>query len=71
MGFIEEHETESFDRCVGVHETAAALLVQFPNGRECWVPKSVITDDSEVYEKKDGSGTLIVKRWFAEKEGLG
>lgn len=38
--------------------------------REHWIPISLIDDDSEVYKPGD-SGKLIVKAWFAEKEGLG
>lgn len=34
-----------------------------------WIPKSVITDDSEVWKDGD-AGTLVVEDWFAEKEGL-
>lgn len=50
-------------------ETAKALLVKFDDGKTQWIPKSVIVDDSEVY-KMGTSGKLIVKEWFAEKEGL-
>lgn len=50
-------------------ETAKALLVKFDDGKTQWIPKSVIDDDSEVY-KMGTSGKLIVKEWFAEKEGL-
>lgn len=38
-------------------------------GERKWIPKSVIHDDSEVYKDGD-SGTLVLKEWFAEKEGL-
>jgi hypothetical protein len=50
-------------------ETPRAICVR-PSGKgnAFWVPKSVIHDDSEVY--KDGTeGTLVVKDWYAEKEG--
>jgi hypothetical protein len=50
-------------------ETAKALLVIFEDESEKWIPKSVIHDDSDVY-KMGTSGTLIVQRWFAEKEDL-
>lgn len=54
-------------------ETDRAILVQSPELEEnIWVPKSVIHDDSEVYEKSiegGGPALLIVKFWFAEKEG--
>jgi len=43
------------------------------SGVKVWVPKSVIDDESEVFSAKEdeNSGTLVVQRWFAEKEGLG
>jgi len=50
-------------------ETDKAILVLFEDGQEKWIPKSVIHDDSEVY-KSGTTGTLIVKRWFAENEEL-
>lgn len=34
-----------------------------------WVPKSVLHDDSEVSKNAD-KGKLIVKQWYADKEGL-
>jgi len=51
-------------------ETEKAILVEakdLPDG-QAWIPKSVIDDDSEVYEKGH-EGTLVVKSWFAEREG--
>ncbi len=50
------------------HETDKALLVVIDNGK-MWIPKSVICDESEVYELGT-EGFLVVKRWFAEKEEL-
>lgn len=64
-----DDEGVTFDKTVGVKETDAALLVRFADGKERWFPKSAIHDDSEVFEE-DGEGTLVVKTWFAEKEGL-
>jgi len=52
-------------------ETDLALLVEgecLPKGT-LWVPKSVVHDDSEVFEEGH-EGKLVVKEWFAEKEGL-
>lgn len=50
--------------------TDMALLVEI-DGEEVWIPKSVIHDDSEVFDDSENStGTLIVKKWWAEKEGL-
>ena len=51
-------------------ETAMALLVCI-DGREVWVPKSVVHDDSEVFDADDNAtGTLVVKEWWATKERL-
>lgn len=52
-----------------LHETEAAILVAL-DGEEIWIPKSVIHDDSEVWEEGD-TGVFVVKEWFANKEGLG
>jgi len=59
---------ESYNVSV-VIETDQALLVRFEDSTEKWIPKSVIHVDSDVFEA-DSEGTLIVKRWFAEREGL-
>jgi hypothetical protein len=34
-----------------------------------WIPKSVVHEDSEVSSEGD-TGTIVLQRWFAEKEGL-
>jgi hypothetical protein len=47
-----------------IRETDAALLVRMDDGAERWFPKSVIHDDSTVYEVGH-TGELVVKRWFA------
>lgn len=56
-----------------VRETERALLVKLESGEECWIPKSVIHDDSECYADAHGTydGDLVVEAWFAVKEGLG
>lgn len=75
----EEDEGVRFEKCVATVETAKALLVRCdddgdaakfnekPEGR--WLPKSCIHDDSEV-NSKDDKGMLVVKTWFAKKEGI-
>lgn len=52
-------------------ETAKAILVclKDQDAREVWVPKSVLDEDSEVYQQDD-EGTLIVQDWFASKKGM-
>lgn len=52
-----------------VRETDKALCVELDGGVEQWVPKSVIHDDSEVWNAET-TGELIVKYWWAEKNGL-
>jgi hypothetical protein len=62
-------DVETIEGVKAKRESAKALLVKLADGREVWVPKSVIHDDSEVW-KENTSGKLVVHRWFAEKEGL-
>ena len=50
-------------------ESEKAILVEI-DGEKTWVPKSQIHEDSEVYSKKSGGGTLIVTRWWATQKGL-
>lgn len=52
-----------------IFDSGKALLVRLQDGREQWFPKSVIHDDSEVYELGH-EGEIVVKCWFAENEGL-
>jgi len=53
-----------------VKETDFALLVSLDadDGREYWVPKSQIHDDSEVF-KEGQVGDIIVSSWYAEQKG--
>ena len=68
MSRHEDDWTEVEVSCI--HETLAALLIDTGGMEKVWVPKSVIAEHSEVSEPGQ-SGTLTVKTWFAEKEGLG
>jgi hypothetical protein len=54
---------------VVLKESDKAILVKMDeSGTECWIPKSQIHEDSEVY--KDGTtGELVVSQWLAEKNG--
>jgi len=60
---------ESFEDVKCIAETDAAILCDFEDGVQHWVPKSQLSEDSEV-EEKDDEGTLIVTRWWAEQKGL-
>jgi hypothetical protein len=69
----EEYEPEPvvIDDAICIHETELAILIHAPDGREFWVPKSCVHDDSEVYDAEDNAiGSLAIKRWFALKEGI-
>lgn len=48
--------------------TDKALLCHIQGVGEFWVPKSQVHDNSEVYDE-DHEGELVVKHWFAEKQG--
>lgn len=55
-------------RALRLSPSKLGLLVRL-DGKEKWLPLSCIHDDSEVYRPGD-DGLLILKRWFAEREGL-
>ncbi len=40
-------------------------------GEEIWVPKSVLTDEGDIDEdsEKGDEGDIVVRTWWAEKEG--
>jgi hypothetical protein len=52
-----------------LRETEKAILVSLEGAGEKWIPKSVVHDDSEIW-KKDDTGKLVVKMWWAEKNVL-
>lgn len=61
----------SYDGTASVKtETDKALLVRFEEDprEEVWIPKSQISEESEVYEKGT-SGKLVIKKWFAKEKG--
>jgi hypothetical protein len=49
-------------------ETELALLCIIDDKQQ-WIPKSVVHEESEVSADGD-TGTIVLMRWFAEKEGL-
>lgn len=71
----DEDDKADFPGAEAVRETTKAILCRIPGEkgkvREMWIPKSAIHDDSEVYDARDNNhGKLVLKSWFAEKEGL-
>lgn len=49
-------------------ETPDAILVEI-DGDEHWIPKSQVSEDSEVYEE-GGEGKLVITTWIATQKGL-
>ncbi len=68
-GRERDGSTSTFKNVRCIRESAKAILCVGPTGKERWIPSSVVHDDSEVYRQND-FGTLVVHRWWAEKEGL-
>ena len=57
--------------CDVIEERDHAILIMLTETQDThWVPKSVIHEDSEVFDMEHSEGTMIVHRWWAEKEGL-
>ena len=57
-----------FEDSEAIKESDDALLVVI-EGAEVWIPKSQITDDSEVY-KFGHTGTLVITEFIAIEKGL-
>ena len=67
VGYDDE-ETIEIEDCVCIAETERALQVTGVKEAAVWIPRTQIHDDSEVY-CVESKGTLVVRRWWAEKEG--
>ena len=63
---------ESLGAGTVLRSTPKALLVALEDiGEEKWIPRSVIHDDSELYDECDhDAGEVVVKAWWAQKEQL-
>lgn len=48
-------------------QTAKAYLIEFTNGKKCWVPKSQC---ELLGDLEEGKGMFRIKEWFVEKEKL-
>ncbi len=81
MARDEDDEPVKLGQARLVRETDMAICVKLKIksgwGQDRWFPKSVVHDDSEVWGIADETGPdttqegeLIVKRRFAEREGL-
>jgi hypothetical protein len=61
--------TIRIEDCECIKETGLAILVLIGGEVEKWIPQSVVSEDSEVWSEGD-VGDLVIKSWFAKKEGL-
>ena len=64
----DDEEKVEWEDCICVGETERAIKVAGVENTPVWIPKSMIHDDSEVFAL-EGDGTLVVKRWWAGKQG--
>lgn len=73
--FVDDDDDDAgvkFPEAQIITETPAAVRVALVHrGRACkwWIPKSNIHDDSEVFDAQHSYGLLVVKAWFARREG--
>jgi hypothetical protein len=70
-GDDEKEFTIDNAKCIRESEKAIFVKAQFfedlgLQDGQVWIPKSQVTDNSEVFET-DGEGKLIVTMWFARK----
>lgn len=66
----DDDYTVTFDDVRAVAESAQALCVRMHGDDDTvWIPKSQITDDSEVYAPGH-LGRLVITRWIAIQKGL-
>jgi hypothetical protein len=68
--FEEDEEGVSLGTVLVKRETEKAILIMDREMTDRWIPKSVIHPNSEVYNDAHSGHELIVKSWWAEKEGL-
>lgn len=57
-------------RVLRTSDKAMLVVLEDHEEREEWIPYGQIHDDSEVYDRYNVDGDLIVSSWFAKKLGL-
>ena len=61
----------SLGQGIAIAESEKAIKVVLEDlHQHCWIPKSQIHDDSEVYNMKNAEGEVIVTAWFAREKQL-
>jgi len=68
LRFRPRDNTAEIEDVEGILETEKALLCGV-DGREVWIPKTQIHEDSEVWKTGD-KGHLVIPTWLAEEKGL-
>lgn len=66
------NQTVSIERVTCLRSSKLAILVRLgrASGRDTfWIPQSIIDVDSEVYAEGH-SGRLVIRAWWARKEGI-
>jgi hypothetical protein len=68
----KDSDSESLGQGKVIKATDKALQVELTDlGETRWIPRSVIHDDSEVYDEGENKeGEVVVKQWWANQEGL-
>lgn len=66
----DEETFEYHEPVTVLKETGKAIMFTCSEQIDHWVPKSQISDDSEVFAMGD-QGALIVSDWFATRAGWG
>lgn len=70
MPLRPDDPTHSIDDVTCLKETANALLCAI-DGEEVWIPKSQLSDDSEVFnDGENSSGRLVISEWIAKQKGM-
>lgn len=65
---MREDEWIELEDCYIGHTTDMALQIHH-DGEVFWIPKSVI-QDADQFSRWDNGCLILVKEWFARKEGL-
>ena len=67
---MSEHKWRGLAKVL--RDRSLALLVEIEDSpQEFWIPKSLIDDDSEVFDGDSNSeGELVIPQWLAEKKGM-
>lgn len=69
MAVLARSRCVEFSEVTCTAETDKAILCHV-DGKEVWIPKSQIHDDSEVYRVDADPGELVISEWIAKEKGL-